>query len=203
MWYDIIVRNGKRYLQAHSGYLFSVAVIFPLTAGGDTCPHLLQPERGETMGLSKYEEWITPEGLAKIEGWAMDGLIDTEIAANMGVNPDTLYRWKRKYLEISEALKKGKDVVDRQVEKSLLKRALGFEYNETKNVYETDSNGNRILKESTITRKMVVPDTTAQIFWLKNRKPDKWRDKPETVKQGDTGLFEGIVKAVGGKFDAG
>lgn len=155
------------------------------------------------MGLSKYEEWITPEGLTKIEGWAMDGLIDTEIAANMGVNPDTLYRWKRKYVEISEALKKGKDVVDRQVEKSLLKRALGFEYNETKNVYETDSNGNRILKESTITRKMVVPDTTAQIFWLKNRKPDKWRDRPEPVKQGDTGLFEGIVKAVGGKFDAG
>ena len=155
------------------------------------------------MGLSKYEEWITPEGLTKIEGWAMDGLIDTEIAANMGVNPDTLYRWKSKYVEISEALKKGKDVVDRQVEKSLLKRALGFEYNETKNVYETDREGNRILKESTITRKMVAPDTTAQIFWLKNRKPDKWRDKPETVKQGDTGLFEGIVKAVGGKFDAG
>lgn len=155
------------------------------------------------MGLSKYEEWITPEGLTKIEGWAMDGLIDTEIAANMGVNPDTLYRWKRKYVEISEALKKGKDVVDRQVEKSLLKRALGFEYNETKNTYETDSNGNRILKESTITRKMVAPDTTAQIFWLKNRKPDKWRDRPEPVKQGDTGLFEGIVKAVGGKFDAG
>lgn len=176
---------------------------FSINGGRGDLPALLQPERGETIGLSKYEEWITPEGLTKIEGWAMDGLIDTEIAANMGVNPDTLYRWKRKYVEISEALKKGKDVVDRQVEKSLLKRALGFEYNETKNVYETDSEGKRILKESTITRKMVAPDTTAQIFWLKNRKPDKWRHKPETVKQGDTGLFEGIVKAVGGKFDAG
>lgn len=146
----------------------------------------------------KYEQWIEPEGLLKIEGWARDGLTDEQIASNMGVNKATLYRWKEKYCDICDALKRGKEIVDREVENALLKRALGYEYEEVKKVYEGDK-----LKEKTITKKMVVPDTTAQIFWLKNRKPDKWRDKPEAMKSGDTSLFEGIIRAVGGKFDAG
>lgn len=159
---------------------------------------VLRTKEVSLTGKSKYEQWIKPEGLLKIEGWARDGLIDVEIAKMMEINPDTLYGWKKKFPQIAEALKKGKDVVDRQVENALLKRALGYEYEEVKKVYEGDK-----LKEKTITKKMVVPDTTAQIFWLKNRKPDKWRDKPEVMKQGDTSLFEGIIRAVGGKFDAG
>lgn len=159
---------------------------------------VLRTKEVSLTGKSKYEQWIEPEGLLKIEGWARDGLIDTEIARLMEINPDTLYTWKKKFPKIAEALKRGKDVVDRQVENSLLKRALGYEYDEVKEIYEGDK-----LKEKTITKKMIVPDTTAQIFWLKNRKPDKWRDKPEVAKQGDTSLFEGIIRAVGGKFDAG
>ena len=89
-------------------------------------------------GKSKYEQWIEPEGLLKIEGWARDGLIDTEIAQMMEINPDTLYNWKKKFPQISEALKKGKDVIDRQVENSLLRRALGYEYEEVKEVYKDD-----------------------------------------------------------------
>ena len=77
------------------------------------------------MAKGKYEYWLSSEGLLKLESWARDGLIDEQIAENIGINPATLYDWKKKYPEISEALKKGKEVVDIEVENALLKRALG------------------------------------------------------------------------------
>ena len=80
------------------------------------------------MAKGKYIDWIEPEGLLKLEGWARDGLVDEQIAQNIGIAASTLYEWKKQYPEISEALKKGKEVVDRQVENALLKRALGYEY---------------------------------------------------------------------------
>lgn len=128
----------------------------------------------------KYEDWITPEGLLKVEGWARDGLTDEQIAANIGIRAGTLYDWKNRFFDFSEALKKGKEVVDRQVENALLKRALGYEYKET--TREPVLNPNTGKVELTVTKtvtKQVVPDTTAQIFWLKNRKPETWRDKRE------------------------
>lgn len=124
------------------------------------------------MAKGKYEYWLTPEGLLKLEGWARDGLTDEQIAHNMGINIATLYRWKEKYCDICESLKRGKDVVDRQVENALLKRALGYEYEEVKKKFECG-----VMTERTVTKKEVVPDVTAQIFWLKNRRPGKWRDK--------------------------
>ena len=150
------------------------------------------------MAKGKYQEWLTPEGLLKIEGWARDGLIDEQIAQNIGIRAATLYEWKKRFPQFSEALKKGKEIVDRQVENALLKRALGYEYEEIKEKFEGG-----VLTERTVTKKEVVADTTAQIFWLQNRKPDTWRDKPEGTQKGDTSLFEGIVKTVGGKFDTG
>lgn len=125
------------------------------------------------MAKGKYQEWLEPEGLLKIEGWARDGLTDEQIANNMGISVATLYNWKNNYLEILEALKRGKEVIDRQVENALLKRALGYEYEEVSEKFESG-----ILTERKITKKQVVPDTTAQIFWLKNRKPKDWRDNP-------------------------
>lgn len=124
------------------------------------------------MAKGKYEYWLTPEGLLKIEGWARDGLIDEQIAQNIGIRAATLYEWKKRFPEISETLKRGKEVVDRQVENSLLKRALGYEYDEVKEKFE----GN-VMTERTVTRKEVVPDVTVQIFWLKNRKREAWADR--------------------------
>lgn len=103
------------------------------------------------MAKRKYEEWLTEDGLMLLEGWARDGLTDEQIAANMAIVPSTLYAWKKEHEEISEALKKGKEVVDYQVENALLKRAMSG-------------------------------DVTAAIFWLKNRRPEQWRDKPEARK---------------------
>ena len=149
------------------------------------------------MAKGKYQEWLEPEGLLKIEGWARDGLTDEQIAHNMGISVATLYNWKNEHLEILESLKRGKEVVDRMVENALLKRALGYEYEEVSEKYELG-----ILTERKVTKKQVVPDTTAQIFWLKNRKPSDWRDKPEgETEQGGITIVNNIPRPDNSKPD--
>ncbi|WAX05213.1 hypothetical protein AC844P1_00002 [Anaerostipes phage AC844P1] len=147
------------------------------------------------MAKGKYVDWIEPEGLLKIEGWARDGLVDEQIAQNIGIAASTLYEWKKQYPEISEALKKGKEVVDRQVENALLKRALGYKYEEIKT--EKTNEGKKV----TVTVKEVVPDTTAQIFWLKNRKPEQWRDKQQIEHSGGirSEKLSDIISQLGGE----
>lgn len=108
---------------------------------------------GETVAKGKYQEWLKPDGLLLLEGWARDGLTDEQIAHNMGISTTTLYEWKNKYAEIADTLKKTKEVVDRAVENALYKKAI-------------------------------EGDTTAMIFWLKNRRPNDWRDKRETSLSG-------------------
>lgn len=76
------------------------------------------------MAKGKFKKWSEPDGLTLLEGWARDGLTDEQIAQNMGVSTSTFYEWKKKHPEISEALKKGKDVVDYEVENALLKQAM-------------------------------------------------------------------------------
>ena len=246
------------------------------------------------MAKGKYEYWLTPEGLLKLEGWARDGLTDEQIAENMGISRSTLNEWKNKYSDISDTLKRGKEVIDRQVENALLKRALGYKYtevtkerivdtgqkkrhggeselterewefaikyfgekccycgkhmdkptkdhikplnaggalsrdnvipccascnsskkdNEMMSWYQSQPfyDKNRMAKiydyvnfvlslgdflneeigELVVTKevtKEVVPDTTAQIFWLKNRKPNEWRDKNNVELEGEIGV---------------
>ena len=122
----------------------------------------------------KYHEWLTKEGLTLIEGWARDGLIDEQIAANIGITTTTLYDWKKKYADFSDALKKGKETSDYEVENALFKSATGYEYEERKEVQEVVDGVMR--KRVEVTRKQVPPNATSAIFWLKNRKPDKWRN---------------------------
>lgn len=119
------------------------------------------------MAKSKYFTHVEPK-LILVEGWARNGLTDEQIAKNLGIAYSTFREYKNKYSALSAALKKGKEVVDYEVENALLKRALGYEYDEI--TYENGEEVKRVTKQ-------VAPDTTAQIFWLKNRKPDKWRDK--------------------------
>lgn len=144
----------------------------------------------------KYEYWLTSEGLTLLEGWARDGLTDEQLAQKIGINPATLYDWKNKFNKISETLKKGKEIVDIQVENALLKRALGYDYQEQR-IEKSEKDGTKIIQ----TLKHVPADTTAQIFWLKNRRPDRWRDKPEVPGDSDglkraKELLEGISSAI-------
>lgn len=144
--------------------------------------------------IAKYEYWLTTEGLILIEAWARDGLTDEQIASNIGITRSTLFEWKKKYSDISDTLKRGKEIVDIQVENALLKRALGYQYKEVKTEeYETeDGPGKRV----TTTMKEVAPDTTAQIFWLKNRRPEVWREKQNVELSGEvktTNPYEGLT----------
>ena len=123
---------------------------------------------GESM--AKYDYWITQEGLTEIEGMARDGLTDKQMAHNIGIAESTLNEWKNRFPEFKESLKRGKEVVDREVENALLKTALGFYYTE-----EQVTNSGGVVT----TKKYAKPNTTAQIFWLKNRKRTEWRDKQE------------------------
>ena len=131
---------------------------------------------GSLPRQSKYIRDGWNEKLEVVQGWARDGLTDEQIAEKMGIHPSTLYDYKKKYPELSESLKKGKEVIDREVENALLKRALGYEYT------EVTKEGGIVTKEVT---KEVKADTTAQIFWLKNRKPKEWRDKQEIEHSGE------------------
>ena len=130
------------------------------------------------MATGKYQRWLEPDGLLLLETWARDGLTDEQIADKCGIGTTTLYRWKDEYREIREALKRGKEVIDAQVENALLRRALGYRYDEiTKEERMDKASGERRLVTTKIVTKEVQPDVTAQIFWLKNRRPDIWRDK--------------------------
>lgn len=126
------------------------------------------------MAKSKANEWLEQDKLILLEGWARDGLTDEQIAHNMGIRRETLYDYKNKYPNISNALKKGKEVVDIEVENALLKKALG--YTITLHKQKVTKDGDVVDIEEEV---HIAPDTTAQIFWLKNRKKAQWRDKIE------------------------
>lgn len=106
------------------------------------------------MAKGKYKKWLEPDNILRMQAWARDGLSDEQLAHNMGITPSTLYEWKKKYPEISESLKKGKEVADIEVENAL---------------HELAVSGN----------------VTAIIFWLKNRLPEKWRDKRDVDLGGE------------------
>lgn len=109
------------------------------------------------------------------------GATDVEIADFIGVDVRTLYRWKGENEAFCQALKAGKDVADERVERSLFARANGYEHDE---VDIRVVNGEVV---QTQIRKFYPPDTTACIFWLKNRKPAGWREKIENVVMGPDG----------------
>lgn len=132
----------------------------------------------EVRLIAKYTYWLTEEGLLLIEGWARDGLTDKQIASNIGINETTLNRWKKDHLPIMQVLKESKEIADRQVENALHKNALGFYYEE-----DMVTNQGDVVR----VKKYSKPNTTAQIFWLKNRKPANWRDKQE-IEQTNTNI---------------
>lgn len=112
--------------------------------------------RGEPMAKGKYGRWLEPDGLTLLRGWARDGLTDEQLAKKMEISPSTLYEWKKRFPEISEALKVSKEPADYKVESSLFQLAIGY----------VDPEG-----------KWHPPNITAIIFWLKNRQPQKWREQ--------------------------
>lgn len=139
------------------------------------------------MAVLRPEDWLEPDMLLLIEGWAREGLFDKDIAKKMNVSEATLNNYKKKYPEVKQALRKGKEIVDIEVENALFKKALGYNVPVQKAFKLKDivygENGKKISETERIEyaeEEIHVPaDTTAQIFWLKNRKKAQWRDKVE------------------------
>ena len=141
----------------------------------------------------QYVEWLTDDGLLQLHAWAREGLTDEQIAHNIGITGRTFSDWKGRFPSISSTLKKGKAPVDIQVENALLKRALGYTEEETTTEIIEQPDGKKRKQIKKVLR-IFPPDTTAQIFWLKNRRPDRWRDKVETVPQVGNELLESLMR---------
>jgi len=135
------------------------------------------------MAKSKYNDDFP----LLAEDYARQGLIDKEIAAKLGIGLRTLYEYQNKYPQFLQAIKRGKKPVDVEVENSLLKRAKGYEYEETTVEYKPSKSKDEKAKPTKVkkTKKQVIPDVTALIFWLKNRRPDLWKDKQEVGLSGN------------------
>lgn len=105
------------------------------------------------------------------------GATDQELADFFEVHVATIYRWKHDHDEFCEALKVGKEVADSRVERSLYQRAIGYEQEEVK-IFMPSGADEPVYAPF---RAKIAPDTTAAIFWLKNRRSQDWRDKTEQV----------------------
>lgn len=128
---------------------------------------------------SKYETHVQPK-LMLIEAWARDGLTDADMCKNLDIGKDAFIDYKKRYPELSEVLTRGKEVIDVMVENALLKAALGYDY--------TEEELNKMTGDPIELRKVAHPNTTALIFWLKNRKPKEWRDRQEIDHSGKIGV---------------
>lgn len=135
---------------------------------------------------NKYESVVVPN-LELIEGWLRNGISEREIARRLRIAHSTFQAYKRQFPDFSDHLKKGRELADIQVENALFRAAVGYEYEEVKTEYyengkkalqNNDPDAKQSKKITKITRR-VAGDVTAQIFWLKNRRPDKWRDRKE------------------------
>ena len=124
---------------------------------------------------SKFDERMVGEG-RKLASY---GATDEEMAAFWGVTVKTFYNWQKEHPGFLHALKEGKEKPDAQVERSLFERATGYTHDAVKILqYE----GQPVIVPYT---ERYPPDSTSMIFWLKNRRPDRWRDKSEVEVTGD------------------
>lgn len=135
----------------------------------------------------KYEKWLTEEGLQILSGWSRNGLSYEQIAKNIGCSLSTLKDWREKYPAISEALSRAREEADTIVENALFKTANGYtvkvgKWFKLKRVEYDPKTGKKLLEQEYLEERQedvhIPANERAQEFWLRNRKPDVWRDKP-------------------------
>lgn len=141
----------------------------------------------------KYEEWLEPDNLILLQGWRRDGLRYDQIAANIGINEATLYEWANKYDKIAEALKKGEEVMIYTVENALYKAAIGYDVTETEKI-ETEFPDGSVETTKKARKRHIPPSIGAICFILKNRRSDKWQDKPTVIDTTALNKLDEILK---------
>ena len=137
--------------------------------------------------ITIYEEWVQnneiEDKLLLVSAWVRDGLTMKQVASNLGITTETLYQWKKRYSDFSDAIKKNREVADIEVENALNKSARGYEYIEEvpfklKRVrYEDRKRIEEEYIETVKINKHMPAVPMAQMYWLNNRRPEKWRNK--------------------------
>lgn len=125
----------------------------------------------------KYEDWIEPDGLLQIRGWARDGYTDRQIASNIGVAENTFCGWKNRFPEIIEAIKKGRRPVVEELEDALYKGAMGYDVEEKIEEITVAPDGTQQKHIRKTTRHIPI-NSALLIFAMKNLKSKKFKDKP-------------------------
>ena len=141
------------------------------------------------MGAGKLPEWLTPEGLGRLEAWARDGLDDKDLAKAMGISRKTLYEWKKKESDICDAIRRGRGGAREQIENALMKKALGYtvqvkEPVKVRRRYWNEQTQHMEEEEEVVMADKEIhipPDPRAAQFWLTNRNRDRWAEHPEPV----------------------
>lgn len=136
---------------------------------------------------TKYDSKVHPQ-LA--EAWAAAGKINTEIAEKLGIAESTLRLWEKRHKAFSAALKSGRSPSDDRVERSLFERAIGYSNPNAVKIFLPQGSTEPIYAPYT---EHYPPEVVACIFWLKNRRPEKWRDKQELDHNMTSVVYESLI----------
>lgn len=139
------------------------------------------------MAKGKYQRWLEPDGLLLLRAWARDGLSNDQIAKKIGVSRSTLQAWKVDFPDFSDALARGREPYDVEVENAMHDLCLGYTAKVRKTFklrhVEYDDLGHKVREwetlETGIDEVHVPANVNAQKFWLANRRPDVWRERRE------------------------
>lgn len=134
------------------------------------------------IAKGKYHDWITPDGLLVLKGYARDGLKDEDIADKIGISVATFYNWCNRFVEFLEAIKKGREPLNTIVEDTFLETKLKPQTvveTVTEKTITRDANGNITGSVEHVRKqeRYIPADTTAMIFYLKCRMSGKYNDK--------------------------
>lgn len=152
------------------------------------------------MAKSKYESHVLPN-MDRIIAWAKAGATAKDIAAKLKIAYSTFRKYvdegekgDERYVALSAAFAQACEVPDDEIETALFNRARGISYDEeTYELVKDEETGELVEKRTKRIRKYIPPDPTSAMFWLTNRRPDKWKYKPEPTtddESGGTGVVE-------------
>ncbi|MBQ3012088.1 MAG: hypothetical protein IJD74_00940 [Clostridia bacterium] len=153
------------------------------------------------MARTKYERWLERCGLERVRRLADEGLSDEEIAIACGIELPTFRLWKRKHSDFAEALGLGKADADYDIVRALYKKATGYNVAVDKTYklkrVEFDPQTGKKIREyeelaTGVDTAHIPADLRAEIFWLKNRQPERWSERSE--RESDEGEIGGVVE---------
>jgi hypothetical protein len=158
-------------------------------------PRKLNPQKGGRK--SKYR----PEFLERAKALAAAGATDWQISRDLGTNRTTLWNWGAAHPEFLDAIRQSKTLSDERMERSLYERGIGYSFDAVK-VFMPAGSKEPVYAPYT---EHVPPDPASMIFWLKNRRPDRWRERNEAaflLPPELAGVVQRVIEGVRGRLSA-